>query len=532
MYCDFSSMYPTVCTLMRLWDFVTAKGLSWRESQIDTQQLLEKISLSDLQDPVFWRNGLHTLVQVQPEADIFPVRAKYGRNPSPESDQPQFTIGLNCVSSDFPLWYTLADCIASKLLTGRAPKVLRAYSFSPEQAQSNLWPVNIMGNPEYRVDPTKDDFYKRLIDLRMEVRARGKKTEEQALKILANATSYGIFVELNVQEARSRKKLRRFGATGREQSVTSDRFEEPGNYFSPLLGTLITGAARLMLAIVETLTKHANLDWAFCDTDSMAFAKPESMSEADFYARSEGVREWLGPLNPFASHVQLFKAEDENREILANGKFGGLAPLYCYAVSSKRYVLFNMDQKGEPILRKASAHGLGHWKPPYQNDKAPKEFPRPKVEPEGIERWQHDLWRRIVVADALVSDENVNPTAHFAFDKPVASPYHATTPTILRWFRTYNEARPHYKHVLPFNFLLAFQMDPTADDPGEGGSASSSRNRKKRAKAKPVAPHDDDLLKAARRCFDRETGHRIPVGDLRTYREALAGYHHIPRQNF
>ena len=37
-----------------------------------------------------------------------------------------------------------------------------------------------------------------------------------------------------------------------------------------------------------------------------------------------------------------------------------LEPLYCYTISSKRYVLFNLDAKGRPILRKASAHGLGH----------------------------------------------------------------------------------------------------------------------------------------------------------------------------
>ena len=41
---------------------------------------------------------------------------------------------------------------------------------------------------------------------------------------------------------------------------------------SPLLGVLITGAARLMLAITERLVLDEGLDWAFCDTDSMALA--------------------------------------------------------------------------------------------------------------------------------------------------------------------------------------------------------------------------------------------------------------------
>jgi hypothetical protein len=34
-------------------------------------------------------------------------------------------------------------------------------------------------------------------------------------------------------------------------------------------------------------------------------------------------------------------------------------PLFCLAVSAKRYVLFNRAKNGEPIIRKASAHGLG-----------------------------------------------------------------------------------------------------------------------------------------------------------------------------
>ena len=178
-------MYPTVCTLMRLWDFVTAKGMTWRETTIELRGLLEKVAFSDLQRPEFW-SQLHTLVQVQPDAYIFPVRAQY-------TDDPKYTIGLNYLTSDFPMWFTLADCIAAKLLTGKSPKVIRAYTFAPGKLQSKLWPVNIMGNPDYRVDPAKDDFYRRMIDLRIAVREQERRasstektkfdTEQLALKI-------------------------------------------------------------------------------------------------------------------------------------------------------------------------------------------------------------------------------------------------------------------------------------------------------------------------------------------------------------
>src|ERR1700731_1005622 len=72
----------------------------------------------------------------------------------------------------------------------------------------------------------------------------------------------------------------------------------------------------------------------------------------------------------------------------------GLAPLYCLAISSKRYVLFNLDEQGQPIIRKASAHGLGHLMVPYGSEEARPSIPAPAVPLSeiGVERWQYDLW--------------------------------------------------------------------------------------------------------------------------------------------
>lgn len=537
LYCDFTSMYPTVCTLMRLWEFVTAQGMKWRETTIEARGLLEDTALSDLQRPEFW-GRLHAIVQVQPDADIFPVRAKY-------HDQPQYTIGLNYVTGDFPMWFTLADCIASKLLTGKSPKVIRAYTFFPGEPQWNLWPVNIAGNPAYLVEPSQVDFYKRLVELRFAVREQERQAtgadkarlaaEQLALKILANVTSYGIFVELNVEDLPAKQILQRFGATGKSEPISTDKIEEPGEWFHPLVGTLITGAARLMLAIAETLAKQSGLDWAFCDTDSMAIAKPANMSDLEFYKRAQSICEWFAPLN-YAVNVPLFKIEDENKRPVVGQTSEILEPLFCYAISAKRYALFNLDRQGKPIIRKASRHGLGHLLPPYQDNSVPDGFPPPATELEDLRRWQHDLWYRIVGAVLADRDGSTNPAAHVAFDRPVASPYHATTPVIWGWFDIYNHAHPAEKEVRPFNFLLALQMHPMAAQPSDEEDAAKTRNRNRRLrstqKAKPVAPYDPDPLKAARKCFDRLSGKRIPIDDLETYREALAQYHLYPETKF
>ena len=102
-------------------------------------------------------------------------------------------------------------------------------------------------------------------------------SEQLALKILASATSYGIFTEVNVEELDSKEAMRCYGADGQSFVTLTAKLERPGTYFHPLLATLITGAARLMLAITERLALDAGLDWAFCDTDSMALAQPEGM---------------------------------------------------------------------------------------------------------------------------------------------------------------------------------------------------------------------------------------------------------------
>lgn len=123
LYCDFLSMYPTVCALMNLWQFVIAQETLYADATSATIKLLNEISLKDLQKKDFWPH-LTTLVQVQPSGDVFPIRAKY--------DDHHYSIGVNHLTGNPPMWYTLADCIASKLLTGRTPKVIKAIRFRPD----------------------------------------------------------------------------------------------------------------------------------------------------------------------------------------------------------------------------------------------------------------------------------------------------------------------------------------------------------------------------------------------------------------
>lgn len=118
-----------------------------------------------------------------------------------------------------------------------------------------------------------------------------------------------------------------------------------------------------MLAIAERLAADAGITWAFCDTDSMALARPDGMEEADFLKRADLVRDWFTSLNPYEHKGPVFKIEDDNYRIERGKVTDQLEHLYCLAISAKRYALFNLDERGRPILRKASAHGLGHLLP-------------------------------------------------------------------------------------------------------------------------------------------------------------------------
>jgi hypothetical protein len=528
IYCDFASMYPTVCTLMGLWQFVIANGMDTEDATERTQLFLDTIDVSTLGDPFVWRD-LTVLVQLQADADIFPVRARYGQEPTA-------TIGVNYLSADRPLWFTLADCVASKILTGKAPRITQAIRFAPRSRQNGLCQIKIAGNDAYPINPEKDDFYRRVIDLRREVQdqfteadrtgdsetAARLDAEQLALKILANATSYGIFVELNVDDPGDQEEVVTIQGASGAYPFSVNKREKPGSFFHPLLGTLITGAARLMLAITERLLTERGLDWAFCDTDSMAFAMPEGMAVGDFEQRARDICDWFEPLNPYSKKGSILRLEKQN---FAEGSSDRqkIQPLYCFAVSAKRYVLFNVDANGRPIVRKASAHGLGHLIAPYGDD-APGGDDDPD-EPErdtGVRLWQEDVWNAIVAAAMTDRPRDVSFSRNGSFAKPAASRYAASTPETLGWMKAYNKDLPYPQQVRPFNFLLWFH----AKKPEDLQAASDDRLWDPRERRpKPVGPYSRDPSSVLDKVVDRETGEPVAQEWLRSYADVLRAYH-------
>lgn len=483
VYCDFKSMYPTVCANMHLWRFVVSRGMDATDATEGVREFLRTATVDTMLQRSSWKE-LACICEVLPSDDVFPVRAEYSRGGK--------TIGVNRLTSEVPLWYTLADCVASKLLTGKAPNVNRALRFVPRETQNALKSVTIAGQKGYTIDPKRDDFFCRVIDLRSDAKRAMKGCEEAGesakaggwdsvqfnLKIIANATSYGIFAELNPEKVK-RRILRVNGPLG-AFDTGSDVDERPGMHFNPLLATCITSGARLMLAMAEAMGRAEGLSWVFCDTDSMAFAPGDAHKLPGNVARSNvcdvvsfgesvaRIRHRFRSLWPYEGKSgDLLELESQNDPLP-----GVPAMLYCYAISAKRYALFNLDDTGHAVMRKVSSHGLGHLLPPYPDDATPDGIRPPAASlrdmGEGVRHWVYALWQRIV--DASLRGEDSPELADIpGMRNAIASRFACVTPNVLAWFDVWNRGKTYEKQVRPFGFMLSYQSIPSGTQLGPRG---------------------------------------------------------------
>ena len=524
-YCDFLSMYPTVFVLMGLFRWVTANGVDWSDATNETRAFLATVTTEKMLAQPTWHD-LTVLCQVELDDDIFPVRAPYGDQ---DEDPDNNTIGLNRAKSDCPLWYTLADCVVSTLLNGRPPRIVQAMRFAPREMQDCMRPMSLLQNSDYLIDPTRDDFFKRVIELRTATKARAVGADEQAasqlsaeeqfLKVLANSTGYGIFAQFISESLGSKAECVCYGPSGPGHKVNTGTRERPGKYFHPLLATFITGAARLMLALAESMAIEGGLDWAFCDTDSMAFVKPNGMADDKFFGRVQAIVDRFAALNPYDFGGSILKMESENFRNVDGQKV--LHPLFVLPVSANRYCAFNIEN-GFPVIRKASTHGVGQYLAPYKDEDAPGTIPPPLYELKGVDRWEHDLWWTLAKAAIDGDIDNADLDALPGFNKPAACQFTASSYDRWKWFDKYNALQPPKLHVGPGNFLLTFQLRKT-----ELSVRLVARHKKRSSRPKavhPVAPYDKDPARAAQRAFDRETNEPVPVSRLATYADVFREY--------
>lgn len=279
VYTDFLSMYPTVNALMGLWRFVTAREIRVIEHcGTEVTNLLRQCQNNPDEwfNPQAW-SRLAAFVCVIPNGDVLPIRGKFG------SGANDWQVAISHLHAGDPpndrLWYALPDVIASVILTGRVPQVVDAFRLEARGVLDGLRPVKLRGAIE--VDPRRQDFFKVVIEERQRLATRSDLSEverkrlDKALKVLANATSYGIYAEMQRRESTRIETVRCQGIDAEPYACRVPHPDRPGEYCLPPIASLITGAARLMLALLEHTVSMEGGTYAMEDTDSMAIVSTE-----------------------------------------------------------------------------------------------------------------------------------------------------------------------------------------------------------------------------------------------------------------
>jgi hypothetical protein len=524
MRLDFLSQYATVNTRMGNWEILTAKRVSFPEATHDARKFLKGVTLDKCFQPSFWKQ-LRFFALIQPNDDIFPVRA-----PFHPKDPEHLNIANSRFSSERPVWFAAPDIVASIIRTGKVPNVLKAIGVTTHGQQPGMKPIFLRGVVE--IDPYHDDFFKVLIEQRKANEL--DKTLKHALKVIANATAYGAFVELNEQreprytyrKVKSQKKhVREYnnvkvnvysGDHAHTQSLHD--MEVPGKLYFPLLASFITSGGRLLLAMAEKCVTDVGGTWLFCDTDSIAVVasppgginypkRPEEECEMDQreiapipvlrHADVLKIAHRFRSLNPYSFGGDLLKVEDVNYK---NGdpKTGSLRTVHGYAISAKRYALL----EGSRIVE-VKGHGLGYLMSPAFEDETD---------------WMETAWKYVLRLDQVLWDGS-DPAW---LDYPAMMKIPVSSPAVLGRLKGF---------VKPFDFVLAPILRSDKLDPEERAEKPILITR--------FNKHSDEWLDAT--YYNVRTGEecRITVGDrkngripVKTYREILHQYLYHPECKF
>jgi hypothetical protein len=237
--------------------------------------------------------------------------------------------------------------------------------------------------------------------------------QQMILKIIANSTSYGIFIEINTEHKEEVAEV--YGLDKFKASVARSELE--GKAFNPIIATFVTSAARLILAAAEAILASHGDTILYCDTDSILISPDKVPLIQTFFQN----------LNPYATDgVQMFKVEKSKP---LSGKKHNLDSVWFCGISSKRYVLYKRDQSSRIAILKYSSHGIGHLIGVNE------------------EQWWHNI------LGLHYSPELRRRVEANYRDQYVTSTLSITSYSTYRRFAAYNARKSFQKQIKPFNFV-------------------------------------------------------------------------------
>jgi hypothetical protein len=453
---DLTSEYPSVDALLGIWDVLTAARLTTEDATKDVRALLTNVTLDKLFHRASWKQ-FKFYARIMPEGDILPVRSVYGGKSG------TCNIGLNALNWKQSTWIAGPDLIASVLLSGHTPNVLEAFRIVPHGKQRGLRPIELRS--AILVNPRKEDFFTRVIEYRKLNKADDRL--QYFLKILANSTSYGTYLELNPVkiDASNRPQITVYSGEHIFKQPAPDTIEQPGSFYFPLLGALITSGGRLLLAMIERCVRDAGGTYLSCDTDALIIVASKaggavqmhdgaSPVKALSWSEVEQIRSRFDSLSPYNRKIvpHLLRLTDENYD-----KNGARRQLFGLSIAAKRYALYT-TKCGLPYCshRKCitivdpKAHGLIFFAPSEEREN-------------GLPKWWWELWRFLLALEfkqIIEPDSNVLMVAGRAINAETAAdvdglPSWIALPAMMKM----RISTPHYFNQMkgkasPFGFVL------------------------------------------------------------------------------
>ncbi|HLJ58373.1 MAG TPA: hypothetical protein VKZ50_01430 [bacterium] len=376
---DISSTYLTMAVLLHLWDVIAADRLDVVDDTPAIQAWLGSLHAEDLLRPETWARLL-VVCEVEPADDVLPIQTRPSRSSA-------WVLEMNRVHAapGTALWWALPDVLASWVRTGRVPRIRRAWRVVPRGRQAGLRSLSAWG---FTFDPMADPL-RMLLDVRRVIGERLAAARNagdvagasrltvlyRALKATAEPLGYGVYAEVGD-----------YGTTGEPVQVWSGGLpmrarslhgERPGPYLNPFVAPFPPAACRLVMALMEAAIRALGGTWATSDTDSFAVVATETGGlipcpggahqlpdgaaavRALSYADVDALRARFDTLAPCGG--PFWKVEPEN---VPHPEATRDRALYALVPGPKRFVFANLADDGRVLIRRASAHSLGHLVPP------------------------------------------------------------------------------------------------------------------------------------------------------------------------
>ena len=208
----------------------------------------------------------------------------------------------------------------------------------------------------------------------------------------------------------------------------------------------------LNFTVLEREVTDAGGNYVFCDTDSMGIVSSTDPTPIPCETEDgtnqiipmtpeqvKGILDRFEPLNPYDPDL-IPRLWTEEHDSINN-------PIWCYSISSKRYVLYRTDNHENIEIVDWSEHGLGQYLNPLgDRDDSGRDDA-------GHHLWAKQAWEWVLTGDGR--RDTMPDWAHL----PAVTRFSLSTPATSIWFTGYNRSQPRSKRIRPSSFGILAHTD-------------------------------------------------------------------------